>query len=156
MPFQIPAGVMNSAFVLAALSLFGLLIRQIGPWRKQTDDVSARLREALTDRVAKLETRLDSQGKRHDAHIEILRQLHEGEIALLRHRVNGEEQNNIALMTVLQTLDVPQRTMDALEAARARKQEGIAAEQAQLTKLRATAIERLARLMDGDISQEAA
>lgn len=131
-----------------AFALLALLIRQVLPWRKQTIAAAEQMREELSGRVGILEKRLDTQGKRHDAHIEILRQLHEGETALLRHRLNGEEQINIALMAVLKTLDVPARAMEALEASRARKQEAIATEQAELTKLRATAVERIAGLIE--------
>lgn len=106
--------------------------------------------ENMRERIAKLDKRQTEQARRHDTHIEILRQLHEGEIALLRHRLNGEEQVNIALMSVLQTLDVPQKALDAIEATRERKREAIATEQAALTALRAAAVEKLAKLGEGE------
>lgn len=136
---------------LGAMGLGGLITKLLDfktQSRKQSDGLALELVSQLTNRVGVLEARISAQAKSHSTHIEILRQLHEGEIALVRHRLNGEAQINIALMTVLETLDVPQRTLDAINASRARMQEAIAAEQAEMTKLRASAIDRLAKLME--------
>lgn len=52
---------------VAALSFLGLLIRQIGPWKKQAAEAEARLRDALIKRVEKLERRLERQQAAHTA-----------------------------------------------------------------------------------------
>lgn len=144
-----PLGWITAAGSVGAFfTLLAVLVRQWVPLRQLKITSDGRLIETLTARVDKLERRLESQAKSHSTHIEILRQLHEGEIALVRHRLNGEAQINIALMTVLETLDVSPKTIDAIQASRARMQESIAAEQAEMTKLRASAVERLARLTD--------
>lgn len=78
MPFNFPPIVMNSAIIVAAISLFGLIIRQIGPWRKQADEVASALRNDLLRRVTKLERTLDRERGRHNA-----------ERALDRHRLNN-------------------------------------------------------------------
>lgn len=45
----VPPAVANSAIVLAGLSLFALVVRMIGPWRKQLDDLEERLRKELRE-----------------------------------------------------------------------------------------------------------
>lgn len=50
-PSHLPPALQTSAIVIAALSLFALVIRMVGPWRKQIDDLEARMRkELLTER----------------------------------------------------------------------------------------------------------
>jgi hypothetical protein len=80
-----PDWLANSAAVVAGLSLFGLLIRQIGPWRKQVTDEETQFRqqliganEALTGRIEKVEKILNRERIRHNA-----------ERALDRHRLNN-------------------------------------------------------------------
>lgn len=67
-----------AAWIVAALSLFGLLIRQIGPWKKQVSEVEEHLRSDLLARVGKLERKLDR-----------MRVLHDAERAHDRHRLNN-------------------------------------------------------------------
>ena len=52
---------------IAAISLVGILIRQITPWRKQANDAAVELRNTLIARVEKLEAALERQNRRHDA-----------------------------------------------------------------------------------------
>ncbi len=100
---------------LAFITLFGLLLRQIGPWRKQITETEERLRTELTaalsaertahamelrahalerdemgDRIDKLEKCLDRQQLRHNA-----------ERALDRHRLNNINQCFDALLLLL-------------------------------------------------------
>lgn len=60
--FGLPSAVTGAAIILGALSLFGLLIRQIGPWRTIIIQEEAQFRanliatnEALTRRIVKVE-----------------------------------------------------------------------------------------------------
>lgn len=71
MDWAIPQAV---AIVLAALSLFGLLIRQIGPWRKQVTDEEAEFRatlraenQRLRERIDRIERILRRKDARHNA-----------------------------------------------------------------------------------------
>jgi hypothetical protein len=91
LPFNVPPVLMNSAFVVAAISLLGLLIRQIGPWRRQADEVAAALRADLLHRVEKLERTLDRERLRHNA-----------ERALDRHRLNNVTQCFDALLLLIE------------------------------------------------------
>jgi outer membrane murein-binding lipoprotein Lpp len=56
---SIRAGVWTTA-VVAVIGLFGLIIKQIGPWRKQTTDAEGLLREKLSARVDGLEKQVDA------------------------------------------------------------------------------------------------
>ena len=75
---------------IAALSFLGLLIRQIGPWKKQVSEVEDHLRDSLTRRVEKLERTLERERVRHNA-----------ERALDRHRLNNVTQCFDALLLLI-------------------------------------------------------
>lgn len=75
---MIPQWATPAAIVLAALSLFGLLIEHIGPWNKQVSEAEHQLRADLLNRVGKLERKLDR-----------IRVLHDAERSLDRHRLNN-------------------------------------------------------------------
>lgn len=77
-----PSSVTGAAILLGALSLFGLLIRQIGPWRHD-----------LIGRIQKLEGKLDAERARCDA-----------ELGVHRHEIAGLWQLNYSL---LHLFDVP-------------------------------------------------
>lgn len=91
----LPDWLLNSTLALAALSLFGLLLRQVGPWRKQISETEERLRtelraelqterqarQAADARLEKMERKLERQQLRHNA-----------ERALDRHRLNNIQQ----------------------------------------------------------------
>jgi len=56
---SIRAGVWTGV-VIAALGFFTVIIKQIGPWRKQTTDAEGLLREKLSARVDGLEKQVDA------------------------------------------------------------------------------------------------
>lgn len=91
MPFGLPPVIMNSALIIAALSLLGILIRQIGPWKRQADEAAAHLRDDLIRRVEKLERTLDRERLRHNA-----------ERALDRHRLNNMTQCFDSLLLLIE------------------------------------------------------
>lgn len=98
MEFALPSWLANGAVVVGALSLLGLLIRQIGPWRKQLTETEAHLRTELTERhdamlgrVLAMERKLDRQQMRHNA-----------ERALDRHRLNNIQQCFDALLLLVE------------------------------------------------------
>lgn len=53
-----PSDIGDAALVIGALSLFGLLIRQIGPWRRQIDEMEERLRTELRAERTRCEAEL--------------------------------------------------------------------------------------------------
>lgn len=75
---------------IAALSFIGLLIRQIGPWKRQVSEAEEHLRNDLLRRVEKLERTLDRERTRHNA-----------ERALDRHRLNNVTQCFDALLLLI-------------------------------------------------------
>lgn len=76
---------------IAALTLVGIFVRQIVPWRKQASDAEARLRDALILRVDRLEVRLDRQQRRHDA-----------EKRLLTHKLRNMTANFDSMLMMLE------------------------------------------------------
>lgn len=87
-----PAWLTGGAIVAAVLALAGVVLRQIGPWRKQITDTEERLR---TELMAELQSERDA---RHDADSRIERMerrierqqiRHNAERALDRHRLNN-------------------------------------------------------------------
>ena len=78
----LPPAVTNSAIILAALSLIALIVRMIGPWRKQLDDLEERLRKELRE-----------ERDRCDA-----------ELRLLRHRDKNRRQ---IIYQLLHLFDLP-------------------------------------------------
>lgn len=61
------SGVTTVGLWAAILGVVGIFLRQIVPWRKQTSDAEARLRDALIARVEKLESKLERLTARHAA-----------------------------------------------------------------------------------------
>lgn len=113
-------------WIVAVLSLFALLLRQVGPWRKQLSDLEATLRAELKehldheranhlaeirernierdemgDRIARLEKMLTRQQQRHNA-----------ERALDRHRLNNINQCFDAMILLLKAN--PDRSAEAI------------------------------------------
>lgn len=77
---------------VAAIGIVGILIRQIGPWRKLQMDAEQGFRDDLLERVKRLERRLDRQRIRHEA-----------ERAVDRHRLNNLQQCFDATMLMLKS-----------------------------------------------------
>lgn len=85
MDFTIPDQATSAAIILAGLSLFGLLIRQIGPWRTLIIQEEAQFRanliaanESLTRRILKVEKILQRE-----------RAIRNAERSLDRHKVTN-------------------------------------------------------------------
>lgn len=53
-----PAWLINSAVVVAIVSLIGLIIRQVGPWRRQITEAEERLRNELMENNSRCEAEL--------------------------------------------------------------------------------------------------
>ena len=131
--------------VVAAISLLGLLVRQINPWRKQTADSEQKFRDdlikreaalvereaALSERVAKLEKSMGRQQQRHNA-----------ERALDRHRLNNVTQCFDALLLLLKAN--PEKAAEAvvlIEEMRAKQMRAEAEEKAIIRAAEITADE---------------
>lgn len=87
-----PDWLANSAAVVAAISLLGLLIKNIGPWRSQITAAEERLRVELTAQVHEERDARIAADKRIEAmERKLTRQQirHNAERALDRHRLNN-------------------------------------------------------------------
>jgi hypothetical protein len=106
----------------AVLLLAGIIIRQVGPWRKQSMDAEQRLRDDLLRRVEKLEKELDRKEIRHQA-----------ERSLDRHKLNNIGQCFDALILMLES--APERASEIVRRVkemRARQLEAEALEKASI------------------------
>lgn len=77
---------------LAALTLLGIFVRQLVPWRKAAFESEASFRNDLVRRVGKLERMLERERARHTA-----------ERALDRHRLNNVTACFDALLLLIET-----------------------------------------------------
>lgn len=101
---------------LVALSLLGLLIRQIGPWSKQRAADEQTFRESLLDRETGLlerEAALTERVERLEAAIKQQQTIHDAERALDRHRINNLTQCLDALLLLLQA--APEKAAEHVE-----------------------------------------
>jgi hypothetical protein len=130
------SGVTTVGLWAAILGVVGIFIRQIAPWKKQASEAEARLREALIQRVERLEVRLDRQQVRHDA-----------EKRLLTHKLRNMTANfdSILLMLEMNPDRVPEIVV-AIKEQRARQMVAEAKESAAIyaDELKGEAPEKLA------------
>lgn len=87
---------------VAALGIIGLLIRHIGPWRKQISEAEDHLRADLIRRVERLERTLESE-----------RAIHKAERSLDRHRLNNVTQCFDALLLLIEM--APEKANEAVQ-----------------------------------------
>lgn len=95
-------------FLTVAGTIFTLIIKQVGPWRKQRDDAEDKLRSDLITRIDNLEKQIRMKDEAQDAE----RARHEAERALDRHRLNNVTQCLDALLMLLE--QAPERATDAV------------------------------------------
>lgn len=111
----------------AALGILGLLIRQIGPWRKQTTEAEQKLREDLLKRVERLERTLDRERIRHEA-----------ERAVDRHKLNNVTQCFDALLLLIEA--APERASETVAKIKEMRSAQIKAEAVEKAAIHADAI----------------
>ena len=129
MPDQVPIAVSAQGFSWTAagawatfLALIGVVIRQVGPWKKQHTEAEQRLRDDLLNRVEALEATLERERIRHDA-----------ERALDRHRLNNVTQCLDAVLLLLEA--APEKATEIaakINAMRASQRESEALEKAEI------------------------
>lgn len=136
-----PEDFKNAGFWVALIGFFGLLIKQIVPWRVQSataeqsfrDDLIAReaalveREQALTERVTKLERAIGRQQQRHNA-----------ERALDRHRLNNVTQCFDALLLLLKAN--PEKAGEAVQMIEDMRAKQILAEAEEKAIIRAAEI----------------
>lgn len=83
------------------LGLVGLLIRNIGPWRKQRDEAEEKFRNALSKRLAKVEKQLEVERARREA-----------ERTMERHKIRNLTQCLDAVLLVLEK--APDKTQEVI------------------------------------------
>jgi uncharacterized membrane protein YhiD involved in acid resistance len=115
------------ATFLVLLSALGLLVRMIGPWKKQTTDAEDKLRGDLMARVDKLEKALEQKDK-----------LHAAERSLDRHKIRNLNQCLDAVLMILET--APEKTVEVVGKVRAMREAQLQAETAEAAAIHAAEI----------------
>lgn len=126
--------------IVAALSLFGLLIRQIGPWRRQITEVEEHLRSDLLRRVGRLERTLERERARHNA-----------ERSLDRHRLNNITQCFDALLLLIKAN--PENASEAVALIEELRAKQVAAETEEKAIIRAAEIAAVADDQDDAVEE---
>lgn len=122
------------------LGILALVIRQIGPWRKQRDEAEEKLRTALTKRVRVLEKKIELKDAKHEA-----------ERTLDRHKIRNLVQCLDAVLLVLEK--APDKTPEVVAEIRAMRERQIAEEMAEAATIRAAEIAAIAKL-ENELEQE--
>ena len=125
------------------LALLGVIVRQVGPWRKQRDDAEDKLRGDLIKRIDKLEEQVREKDRLHDAD----RARHEAERALDRHRLNNVTQCLDALLLLLE--QAPERATEAVARIKEMRGKQIIAEAQEKATIRAAEIVAKAPVKEG-------
>jgi hypothetical protein len=83
------------------LALVGIIVRQVGPWRKQSLDAEKGFRDDLITRVQRLEDTLEIERTKRESDRESLRARHEAERAIDRHKIRNLQTCFDALVMML-------------------------------------------------------
>lgn len=113
--------------LVIAFSMLGLLIRQIGPWKKQVSEAEDHIRSDLIRRVERLERTLDSE-----------RAIHKAERSLDRHRLNNVTQCFDALLLLIEM--APERASEAVQKIKEMRAAQLRAEAEEKAVIRAAEI----------------
>jgi DNA-binding FrmR family transcriptional regulator len=144
------------------LALLGLLIRQIGPWRKQTTDATDKLIGQLTARLETVEGQLGAVQKQlaterrlHFIATARLEARHAAQRALDRHKFNNADANLDALLRILEVS--PEKASEAAGQARRAREEQRKNEQmeaAEIHKAEILAVEIAEKELDEQDKKE--
>jgi hypothetical protein len=144
-----PIPVVNQGFTWTAagawatfLALLGLIIRQVGPWRKQTTDASDKLIEQLAARLDKVEKQLAAERRMNFIQTARLEARHAAQRALDRHKFVNADANLDALLRILEVSPekAPEAARQAREA-RARQRQDEQLEAAEIHRAEMIAVE---------------
>ena len=123
------------------LVLIGIIIRQIGPWRKQSIDAAQTFRDELLHRIEKLEADLEASRNREAA----ARARHEAERALDRHRLNNVTQCFDAMILLLESS--PERASEIVVRIKEMRAEQIKAEALEKAAIHAAVLDEAGRFL---------
>lgn len=96
------------------LALLGIIIRQVGPWRKQTTDASDKLIDQLARRLDLVEKQLATERRMNFIQTARLEARHAAQRALDRHKLTNRDQCLMGLLRILELS--PERAKEAAKA----------------------------------------
>lgn len=122
-PDIIPPSLQQSPFTWTSafsggtlLALIYMIIRQVGPWRKQTTDASDKLITQLSKRLDKVESQLATERRMNYIATRRLEARHAAQRALDRHKFVNADSNLDALLRILEVS--PEKASEAARQAR--------------------------------------
>ncbi len=128
MSVPVPVEIASSAFTWTSafsggtlIVLLTLLIKQVGPWRKQTTEATDNLIAALSKRLEKVETQLALERRMNYITTARLEARHAAQRALDRHKFNNADGNLDALLRILEVS--PEKAPEAARQARQARDE---------------------------------
>jgi len=140
MSSPVPVQIASSAFTWTSLftggsffALVALLLRQIGPWRKQTTDATDNLIAQLTNRLDKVENLLAAERRLHYITTARMEARHAAQRALDRHKFNNADGNLDALLRILEVS--PEKAPEAARQARKAREEQRKSEQLEAAEI---------------------
>lgn len=115
LPFEtVTIGTVLSGSTL--LGIFYLIVRYVGPWRKQTTDATDALIKQLSDRLAKVEAGREADRRMHYIQMARIEARHAAQRSLDRHKFNNADANLDALLRILEVS--PEKAPEAARQAR--------------------------------------
>ncbi len=122
------------------LALIGYWLRSRVPMRRMQLDADEKYRDDLTDRVTKLEEKLETQRIHYEARLELERAQHTAELAIMRHRMNNLDQCLNAFFMLLEASpDKAAAHVAKIREMRGRQEAAEAAEKGAVSAARITA-----------------
>jgi hypothetical protein len=115
------------------LALLGVIIRQVGPWRKQTTEATDQLIDRLTKRLDKVEKQLAVERKLHYISTARLEARHAAQRALDRHKFVNADANLDALLRILEVS--PEKAPEAARQAREARAQQRSTEQLEAAEI---------------------
>lgn len=124
------------------LALLGLIIRQVGPWRKQTTDAQDAFVAKLAERLDKVERQLENERRLHYIEIRRLEARSAAQRALDRHKFNNREACLDSLLRILELS--PENAQEAAKRARQQIERQRESEQMESTAIHAAEMQAVA------------
>lgn len=138
------------------LAIVYLILRQVGPWRKQTTDATDKLIDQLTKRLDKVETQLANERRMNFIEMRRLEARHDAQRSLERHRFNNSDQCLDSLLNIIELS--PEKAPEAARRAREKRaidRQAEQAESAQIHKAELLAVAAAERELDEQIEEVA-
>ena len=143
---------------MTVLTLVGgiitLIIKQIGPWRKQNTDAADKMINTLTERVKTLENWLELDHRLHFIQTARIEARHAAQRSLDRHKFNNSEQCLEALLIRLEAGQSVSEVVKLVREMRVRQRESEREEEAVIHAAEMAAVEQAENALERELAEE--